>query len=281
MASPRNAVAADEAAPRSAEGDVSRRARQRYEEGRAAYARGDYEGAVTAFRASFELVSSPALLFNIAQALRLAGRCPEALDNYRKFRESGATLPSDFEELRSRAEACAAEPPAPGPSPQVAAPSALEQSDALPASTAPEATAPKSADTRPTEAAAPPQKTAATSKPVRGDDEKSTPWKGIACLGVSLGSGVAGTLFALKANTASDHTSERSKTPGAAWDAEAEQNEADGKHATAWAAGLFATSALSATVGLWLLLGSDGSTSYRAGITTSPSGVSGTFGAHF
>lgn len=56
-----------------------------YAEGQAAYDRTDYPTAIARWRASYEISGESGLLFNLAQALRLAGNCPEALATYKKF----------------------------------------------------------------------------------------------------------------------------------------------------------------------------------------------------
>jgi tetratricopeptide (TPR) repeat protein len=60
-------------------------ARQAYDEGTRYYSLGEYEAAVKAFRRAYELAPAPALLFDIAQAHRLAGDCERALEAYRHF----------------------------------------------------------------------------------------------------------------------------------------------------------------------------------------------------
>lgn len=54
-------------------------------EGQAAYDRADYATAVAKWQASYDLSKESALLFNLAQAKRLAGDCIGALATYRRF----------------------------------------------------------------------------------------------------------------------------------------------------------------------------------------------------
>jgi hypothetical protein len=61
------------------------KARQLVEKGRAAHDAGDYNAAVAAFKEAYVLAPSPALLFNIAQAYRLAGNCDESAWMYRRY----------------------------------------------------------------------------------------------------------------------------------------------------------------------------------------------------
>lgn len=60
-------------------------AEELFDEGQAAFASGDYAGAVTKWNESYALSKEPELLFNIGQALRHDGRCAEALATYRRF----------------------------------------------------------------------------------------------------------------------------------------------------------------------------------------------------
>ena len=56
--------------------------------GLAAYGGGDYDAAVDFYQRAYDLIPHPVLLFNIAQAHRLAGRTAEALDFYRRYLEA-------------------------------------------------------------------------------------------------------------------------------------------------------------------------------------------------
>jgi tetratricopeptide (TPR) repeat protein len=91
-----------------------------YDAGSRRYALGDYAEAIELFRKAYELTDAPELLFDIAQAYRLAGNCPRALETYRHFvrlapasshRQDAAAR---IEELAPRCGAgVAAPPPAP------------------------------------------------------------------------------------------------------------------------------------------------------------------------
>lgn len=56
-----------------------------YTEGQAAYDRADYKTAVDKWQASYDLSKESGLLFNLAQAKRLAGDCTGAIATYRSF----------------------------------------------------------------------------------------------------------------------------------------------------------------------------------------------------
>jgi len=67
--------------------EPSAEARRLYAEGKAQYAQGHYTEAVTLFERSYALSESPALLFNMAQAHRLAGpdHCTDAVALYKSY----------------------------------------------------------------------------------------------------------------------------------------------------------------------------------------------------
>jgi len=67
--------------------EPSAEARRLYAEGKAEYAQGHFVEAVTLFERSYALSESPALLFNMAQAHRLAGpeHCTDAVALYKSY----------------------------------------------------------------------------------------------------------------------------------------------------------------------------------------------------
>jgi len=64
-----------------------------FNEAQTAYERGDYALAIDRWQESYRLSREPALLFNIAQAMRLSGDCAGALRAYKRF--ISATLVTD------------------------------------------------------------------------------------------------------------------------------------------------------------------------------------------
>ncbi len=68
-------------------------AKQRYKAGKALFDTGDYPGAIEQYKKSYQLSKLPLLLFNIAQAHRLAGDASEALDSYNRFVDAAPTSP--------------------------------------------------------------------------------------------------------------------------------------------------------------------------------------------
>jgi tetratricopeptide (TPR) repeat protein len=261
---------------------ASRSAREHYDAGRKAYDRGEYEAAVTAFQAAHELTQAPALLFNIAQALRLAKRCSEALEYYRRFGEAAANeLPSDFEDLRNQAERCAKEQAEPA-EPELAKP--------------PSTTTKRTEPSRISASHRKPFPQAGTNAPhdreaaITRDGWDWTRWTGLSCLGVAIASGVAGTVFTVRAIDAAERTSELSDRVGTdsepdpdcedptaiCWDEDAQANEEAGQRSARWATGLFIAAAVTGGAGLWLLLRPIESTpaSSALNVSASPTGIS-------
>src|SRR5262245_61855900 len=97
--------------------DPNAEARRLYAEGKAEYAQGHYERAITLFEQSYALSESTALLFNMAQAHRLAG--PSHCADARKLYESYLAAQPDAENRREVEERihelgeCPAAPPSP------------------------------------------------------------------------------------------------------------------------------------------------------------------------
>jgi serine/threonine-protein kinase len=60
-------------------------AEQLYKDGQAAYDDKRYDDAVVAWQQSYDLSKLPALMFNLAQAHRLAGHCTKAVEAYKSF----------------------------------------------------------------------------------------------------------------------------------------------------------------------------------------------------
>src|SRR5262249_34851212 len=60
-------------------------AKRLFNQGQVHYSLGEYDQAISEFRAAYQLSSAPGLLFNIAQAYRLKGDCRQALEVYKHF----------------------------------------------------------------------------------------------------------------------------------------------------------------------------------------------------
>jgi tetratricopeptide (TPR) repeat protein len=79
------AVLAAAAPSARAEPPVSPLARQLSDQGRGLHDLGDYDQAIVAYKHAYLIAPSPGLLFNIAQAYRLAGDCSSAAAFYRRY----------------------------------------------------------------------------------------------------------------------------------------------------------------------------------------------------
>lgn len=64
---------------------IPHKARALAERGRAFHDAGDYGNAIVAFKEAYVMAPSPGLLFNLAQAYRLAGNCDDAVMMYRRY----------------------------------------------------------------------------------------------------------------------------------------------------------------------------------------------------
>lgn len=77
-------------APRPAAGaelteEAKAQAREKFNDGNAAYAQGDFRQALTAFDAAYQLAPLPGFLFNVAQCHRQLGNYTRAASSYRRF----------------------------------------------------------------------------------------------------------------------------------------------------------------------------------------------------
>ncbi len=116
--------------------EPSAEARRLYAEGKAEYAQGHYAEAVALFERSYALWESSALLFNMAQAHRLAGprHCLEAVSLYKSYlaAEANAENEEEVEERIAELGDCsvreapetpaASQPASSGPKPAAARP---------------------------------------------------------------------------------------------------------------------------------------------------------------
>jgi hypothetical protein len=199
------------------------------------------------------LTRTPILAFNIAQARRLAHRCDEALAYYRLFRDSpGVELPSDFEELWKRTEACAQE--------QAAARERLQEKTAAPAASPASSSRAKHT---------PHPMPAHEERPRQEQEPAGSPWRrwvGVSALAAASASGVAATVMTIRAARAAARTSGLSEQPGSVWDPAAQANESSGRTAATWAEILFPATAALAGTGIWLVISSGNSKSESAAV---------------
>jgi len=121
-------------APAAAQSSDAARARELYEEGARLYNLGQYEGALRSFEQAYAISGAKPLLFNIAQAHRLAGpaHCERALLTYETYLREDPQASNRVEveqrigemrtcSARERANQAAAQPP-PRPAATVSAP---------------------------------------------------------------------------------------------------------------------------------------------------------------
>ena len=73
---------------------IPAKARDLANKGRVYHDAGDYTAAIAAFKEAYVLAPSPGLLFNIAQAYRLAGSCDDAAWMYRRFLDTNPSGPN-------------------------------------------------------------------------------------------------------------------------------------------------------------------------------------------
>jgi|GEM_PF-3483806 len=78
-------LAADETTQSEPSGEDRKHASQAFWNGKREYESGNYEAAQRFFADAYALTRDPALLFNMAQAYRKAGRCEPALEHYERF----------------------------------------------------------------------------------------------------------------------------------------------------------------------------------------------------
>jgi hypothetical protein len=113
----------------AAGGDAKERARQMVKQARVAYDLGNYDEAASRYEAAYRVVQDPALLFNIGQAYRLAGRTDKALAAYKGFLRTAppgdpnrpvvATRVGELERaMAEKAQASEARPPPEPPPPR-------------------------------------------------------------------------------------------------------------------------------------------------------------------
>jgi hypothetical protein len=108
------------------------RARQAFEAGEAAYERKDFVTAAAEFQRAYSIVPSPRLLYDMAQAERLAGQCGPALKDYEQFvMAHTGEVPADIDDKIAEVAQCSASQSTEAPrgqrheAPQLAPPPAL------------------------------------------------------------------------------------------------------------------------------------------------------------
>ena len=211
------------------------RARDLYKRGIEEYKAQKYEQAVATLKEAYELDPKPDSLFALAQAERLAGRCPEALVHYRKLLAE-TTDPAVLKAVQSNLDLCGPDPAQPEPKP------------AEPERPAPE---PKVIT-----------KTNTVVREVRRTDKLAT----LLFAGGTLGLGAGGGLYLASMNSRDD-----ARRAGTLDDHEKLSDRADLQRIAAIAAGGAGVLMIGVAVVRWATSGSSTSTEPKTQVTLAPS----------
>jgi hypothetical protein len=230
-------------------------------EGMRHFQAGAYEKAIESFEAAYRRVPSPLLIYNIAQAHRLNGKCPQAVQHYRKFLGMGPVGKERERALRFASElaACTDE----GPS---FATATGEQATTPPeAEPPPPPTPPAATLAAPALPLAPPRVTLdARPHPehatniVHPRHTEVTPTRNHSGLILGLGtatlvSGSTSAYFGWRAHRAGTSTS-RVFANAEPWSESAASTEADGRRSQTIAIATGVAALITAGVALWLFL---------------------------
>ena len=182
----------------------------------------DYEGAIALYRKAYELVPHPTLLFNLAQAHRLAGRQREALELYRRYVAVApeTSLAREAQQWIAALEAAGAETP---PEPVVLEP--------------PAPTPPSAAVTAPVAPIDPVRPVVISEPPPAADPGARWRTVGIAMASTGAVALIAGAAFGLRARNIDDELSEHNAPYSEARDEE-------GRRANAIMLGLYGVGGL-------------------------------------
>jgi tetratricopeptide (TPR) repeat protein len=226
---------------------IPNKARKLADKGRAFHDAADYNAAVSAFKEAYVLAPSPGLLFNIAQAYRLAGNCDEAAWMYRRFLD---TNPIGSHRTLAENHLVAVERCGSG---GLLVDSPRSQPDATPV--------PES-DTKLISFAALP------------DNSRSRKYKKVG-IGTAIGGGallVGAAIFAIDANDASNRVAETYKR-GGKWD-DIKDDDARGKRSSTIATGLGIGGGLAVVTGAVLFgLGRHYEQAQQVAVTPTPRGA--------
>jgi len=97
------------AAPAAAD-DRERRARALVEQATLKYNLAEYDAAIEAYKAAYELTPRPSLLYNIAQSYRLKGDCAHAVPIYKNYLRAEPGSPNKAR-IEGFLQHCVSEPP--------------------------------------------------------------------------------------------------------------------------------------------------------------------------
>jgi hypothetical protein len=161
---------------RAADKDDKAAAREHYEKGTSFYDLGRYPEAIKEFEAAYELKKDPALLFNLAQAYRLAGNAEQALHFYKTYLRYVPRPPNkaEIDDRIAALEKQVAEHPQTQTQPPPAADATAPPPPPPPLATTPPA-APPPPTPAPPAAEAPPQVTVQSSSPPPSSEVATPP----------------------------------------------------------------------------------------------------------
>jgi tetratricopeptide (TPR) repeat protein len=250
----RTAVAAPSA-------DDQEEARKHYERGMSRYALGEFDAAVTEFKEAYARTEAPGLLFNLAQASRLAKQYEQALHFYRSYLRARprAANRRDVESFILQLEPLVNKAPAPAPAPATATPATTPSSEPSTAgapepgsTTAPSLRTPASKPPGAAPSAAPvlvppPPRHA----PTAADRGLGRTWliAGLVTLGVGVGALATGVAFGLSSQSASNDIAHISAT-GGSWTPDAQQRFDDGRRDATIATALYAVGGAGVAAGV-------------------------------
>ncbi|HJZ88756.1 MAG TPA: hypothetical protein VKN99_26475 [Polyangia bacterium] len=212
-----------------------REAQALYQKGLKAYNLADYDKAIEAFKAAYELSEAPRLLYNIAQAYRLKGDCPQALRFYKTFlrEQPTASNRSSVEGLVAEMEKCA-QAPAPKP-PLTPAPTVEPKPEPVPmpvtpAPPPPSAPAPAVAPSAPAPIESPPAARPPMEPPHESDRGHTTRVVGLVTAGVGVALMGTAVYFGAQASSDADEVTRLFQMHGT-WTPHYQQVESDGQTA--------------------------------------------------
>jgi hypothetical protein len=194
--------------------DDVKRAAELYDRGKRHFDIAEYGAAIAAWKEAYLLSSEPLLLFNIAQAHRLAGDCAQANRFYMNYKRVQPKPPNQAE-LDSAMQKCAGVPPATG------------DTTPVPPVTPIEPVPPPAEPPPPVVQQPPPQPT--TRVDTYEDRGRTYRITGIALAGAGVASGLIAAVFAVRANSKSSDI--EGQRPGTQWNPSLDQTERDGKSA--------------------------------------------------
>ena len=183
-----------------------------YDKGKRHFDIAEYGAAIAAWKEAYLLSSEPLLLFNIAQAHRLAGDCAQANRFYLNYKRVQPKPPNQAE-LDSAMSKCTGIAPATGDTTPEVSPTPIPTPTPPPVEPPPPAPMPTPA------------------QPDTVDTDQGRTWRlsGIAIASAGGVAGAIGIVYALRASDRADQIS--SKPVGTTWTKELEQIQSEGKTA--------------------------------------------------